>query len=363
MFDSSINNALFTLIFWLILLAAWIVSVLWVYNNLKTRKINSAQKLLWQLFALVPIIGILTYIMTLNENLDEPKPESQSTPSPFRAIKGAIQGLSPNNGSHGTLPPPTSDDKEQPTRLPYAPSNEKPLSQHGTRTPMASYRLELMEQSSGSLLGSNQLNYGSNQIGRAHPSNIIINNDGSVSKAHAMLEVEDTKLLLRNLTEASYTWVNNQRLKPNETISIQVGDTLRFGDTRLKVDGPPLPIYATRPAPAQQKPLVVSPPPQPQSLCMLESISGPHLGESFSITEFPAEIGREHDCIVNLPNDLSVSRRHAIIYLDGGQLHLKDNNSSRGTMVFANQIEQAKLNIGDELEIGESILLVTKIQL
>ena len=63
-------------------------------------------------------------------------------------------------------------------------------------------------------------------------------------------------------------------------------------------------------------------------------------------------IGRGEGCEVRLP-DLSVSSRHASIRQRGGEYVIVDEGSLNGTYVNRRRVESAKLEDGDEVQIGK----------
>lgn len=68
-----------------------------------------------------------------------------------------------------------------------------------------------------------------------------------------------------------------------------------------------------------------------------------------------AIIGRESTCDIPLPNDTTVSRRHAVLTQAGDDWKLKDENSSNGTFVNGAKISEQILKTGDEVRIGETV--------
>jgi hypothetical protein len=79
---------------------------------------------------------------------------------------------------------------------------------------------------------------------------------------------------------------------------------------------------------------------------------GGRAGETF----FPAGertlIGRSPDCDVFL-DDVTVSRRHAVLVDRGGTFMIEDEGSLNGTFLNRRRIESAQLSDGDEVQIGK----------
>jgi pSer/pThr/pTyr-binding forkhead associated (FHA) protein len=89
-------------------------------------------------------------------------------------------------------------------------------------------------------------------------------------------------------------------------------------------------------------------------------ISGPALvvrsgggraGETFH-PEGETTIGRSPDCGIFL-DDVTVSRRHAVLTERDGGFFIADQGSLNGTFVNRKRVESALLEDGDELQIGK----------
>jgi pSer/pThr/pTyr-binding forkhead associated (FHA) protein len=94
----------------------------------------------------------------------------------------------------------------------------------------------------------------------------------------------------------------------------------------------------------------------------VESIEGPALvvrsgggrsGEVFALQAGSTTIGRSPDCDVFL-DDVTVSRRHAVVTEKDGSFVLEDQGSLNGTFLNRSRIdEQAPLTDDDEVQIGK----------
>ena len=72
-------------------------------------------------------------------------------------------------------------------------------------------------------------------------------------------------------------------------------------------------------------------------------------------------IGRlaEHEIILD---DVTVSRNHAVIDIEGTKSQITDNDSTNGIYINNSLIsESSELNSGDKLQIGKFQLLFTKV--
>jgi pSer/pThr/pTyr-binding forkhead associated (FHA) protein len=93
----------------------------------------------------------------------------------------------------------------------------------------------------------------------------------------------------------------------------------------------------------------------------VEGIEGPALvvrsgggrsGEVFALKEGSTTIGRSPDCDVFL-DDVTVSRRHAVVTEKDGSFVIEDQGSLNGTFLNRHRIEQAPLTADDEVQIGK----------
>jgi Protein of unknown function (DUF3662)/FHA domain len=80
-------------------------------------------------------------------------------------------------------------------------------------------------------------------------------------------------------------------------------------------------------------------------------------GTSLPIGRSPIVIGRLPECGVVL-SDTNVSRRHAQVVMDDGEIMVSDLGSTNGTFVNGRRITRAAIRPGDELSIGTSRLHV-----
>jgi pSer/pThr/pTyr-binding forkhead associated (FHA) protein len=84
--------------------------------------------------------------------------------------------------------------------------------------------------------------------------------------------------------------------------------------------------------------------------------SGPNAGTTILLDKDLTRAGRSPDSDVFL-NDITVSRRHAEVFREGGRFIIKDAGSLNGTYVNRERVETAELSGGDELQIGKFKLL------
>ena len=90
-------------------------------------------------------------------------------------------------------------------------------------------------------------------------------------------------------------------------------------------------------------------------LVVIYAPSSNQLGKRFSLGEGAVRIGRGMENDVVLQSD-SVSRRHARIEVRGGGYRVVDMASTNGTYVNDEIVDDAQLNRGDQIKIGDTIL-------
>jgi pSer/pThr/pTyr-binding forkhead associated (FHA) protein len=93
----------------------------------------------------------------------------------------------------------------------------------------------------------------------------------------------------------------------------------------------------------------------------VEGVEGPALvvragggrsGEAFLLRREQTTVGRSPDCDIFL-DDVTVSRRHAVISEQDGRFFVEDLGSLNGTFLNRHRIEQSPLSDDDEVQIGK----------
>jgi pSer/pThr/pTyr-binding forkhead associated (FHA) protein len=90
---------------------------------------------------------------------------------------------------------------------------------------------------------------------------------------------------------------------------------------------------------------------QPGEVPTLVVTRGPDAGTRHPLTEPETRIGRHPDAHVFL-DDVTVSRRHALVTLVDGHVVLTDQASLNGTYVEGERVDSRVLAHGDELQVG-----------
>ena len=83
---------------------------------------------------------------------------------------------------------------------------------------------------------------------------------------------------------------------------------------------------------------------------------GGRAGEQFPLERRQTTIGRTPDCDIFF-DDVTVSRRHAIVAKGAGSFTIEDLGSLNGTFLNRRRIERAELENGDEVQIGKYRLI------
>jgi hypothetical protein len=90
----------------------------------------------------------------------------------------------------------------------------------------------------------------------------------------------------------------------------------------------------------------------PPGTALLAVRRGPNAGSRFLLDSDLTLVGRHPDSDIFL-DDVTVSRRHAEFYRQGGRFTVRDVGSLNGTYVNRERIEEASLNQGDEVQVGK----------
>jgi hypothetical protein len=90
----------------------------------------------------------------------------------------------------------------------------------------------------------------------------------------------------------------------------------------------------------------------PPGTALLVVRRGPNAGSRFLLDSDLTLVGRHPESDIFL-DDVTVSRRHAEFYRDGGRFSVRDVGSLNGTYVNRERIEETDLSSGDEVQVGK----------
>ena len=83
---------------------------------------------------------------------------------------------------------------------------------------------------------------------------------------------------------------------------------------------------------------------------------GGRTGETYALEKQQTTIGRSPDCDIFL-DDVTVSRRHAVVGRGDATFTIEDLGSLNGTFLNRSRIERGDLENGDEVQIGKYRLI------
>lgn len=101
-------------------------------------------------------------------------------------------------------------------------------------------------------------------------------------------------------------------------------------------------------------PTVESEPATPAEPAFLLMIAGDELGRKFPLAPGETTIGRSGANKICIDHT-SASRQHAVVISDASGLHIRDNQSTNGTLVNDHWIEEVELKPGDLIRIGTTV--------
>ena len=94
----------------------------------------------------------------------------------------------------------------------------------------------------------------------------------------------------------------------------------------------------------------------PQHQFVLRVVKGPQIGMVYRLGNAPMSVGRNPQCDIFL-NDMTVSRKHAVVEVSNSGTVIRDQDSFNGVWVNNKNVFERKLADGDVIQIGEFCLL------
>ncbi len=198
---------------------------------------------------------------------------------------------------------------------------------------------------------SYQLNEGDNTIGRS-PDNDMVVEDTAISRRHALVRVQDDRIVLVDLGSSGGTAVGGGRL---EGKVVPAGGVVTVGQTPLRV------VQIEAQDQLEQGTMsgatIVDTPSGGSAVLIAQS--GPDSGRSFNLSEGDNSIGRDPSSDVLLSDD-SVSRRHSLIRVEADRIQVFDLGSRSGTVVDGELIQGHELTADDTISIGRSEIVLMR---
>src|SRR5438876_9575807 len=91
----------------------------------------------------------------------------------------------------------------------------------------------------------------------------------------------------------------------------------------------------------------------------LRVLAGPYNGQEFTFDQHDTFlIGRSENAHLYLPEDRFFSRHHCLLEISPPRCFLRDLGSTNGTFVNGQRVREAFLKSGDQIQGGETVLLV-----
>jgi pSer/pThr/pTyr-binding forkhead associated (FHA) protein len=196
------------------------------------------------------------------------------------------------------------------------------------------------------------LHPGENSIGRENVDVLLL--DGTVSRRHARLTLEEGQVWLEDEGSTNGTRVGGQQIPAGERRAVRDGDELRFGSVTLRLALPEgLSGAGTDGETREAEDALLPTGPAYGRLVAAD-------GTEFLLREGKTTVGRrsENDLVVS--NDPYVSGRHAEIACGPSGCVVIDVGSTNGSFLHDERLaphQPQALAPGDELRLGRSVFL------
>ena len=107
-------------------------------------------------------------------------------------------------------------------------------------------------------------------------------------------------------------------------------------------------------------PLVSSNNSDEEPLFLLSLLNNELMSSSWKLINKEYNIGRSSENSIIL-DDITVSRKHALLLVSKENIKIVDNNSTNGIYVNNEIISDYELRSGDKIQVGKYILLLTEV--
>ncbi len=167
-------------------------------------------------------------------------------------------------------------------------------------------------------------------IGKNKTNSLVIDAP-SISDKHAEIVQQNRKMLIRDLGAEKGIFINGVRVIGEHPLS--PGNIIKLGDVELEIVDPKH---------------VSAPPAEEEAEWKLLATASWMNGQTFEVRGSMV-LGRDSACDIAIPVE-HLSRRHAELSVQGARLVVKDLDSSNGTFVNGERVEEATLKPGDKLK-------------
>jgi ABC-type multidrug transport system ATPase subunit/sulfur carrier protein ThiS len=212
------------------------------------------------------------------------------------------------------------------------------------------------------------------RVGRHPTKSHLVLDDPEASREHARLWVEDTQVLVENLSTTNGTYVNDRRIDQS---ALRLGDRIRFGVNspcvfvyrvgRPEAPSPAVPVEARQPIqPKRETHPVEAPAVRPvKTVVFREGEEAPPpnarfqlILDQYAVRDIPLISSRVQLGSAAGPGKVqiehpTVSELHAeLIFGRAGTAVLHDRGSKNGTFVNGERIQERVLREGDVIQLG-----------
>ncbi len=184
---------------------------------------------------------------------------------------------------------------------------------------------------------------GSYRIGASDDADVVIKDKG-LADVHATLHVKGNEMSISIDNEARLVSVNGKLVKQNK--EVRPNDLIIMAQVHLKV------LDSVEEEEDDNRTRIRMALPK----FVLRGVSGAYFGKTFPLRGATV-LGRHSECHVCINAD-GISRKHAQITVEADGLTVKDLGSSNGTYVNGDKVEEAHLNVGDEVKLDNLRFLI-----
>jgi pSer/pThr/pTyr-binding forkhead associated (FHA) protein len=188
-------------------------------------------------------------------------------------------------------------------------------------------------------------------IGRKEGNTIRLT-ERNISREHCRIQRSNGSYVIHDLGSYNGVVINGQRIAGES--QVKPGDEIRIGDYTLllQTEAAERPTEKIEVDEATRQAITAA----PKSPARLFVLTAPVAGAEFALPERgELRIGRAPELDVTLDHR-SVSREHAKLVCDAGEVRVLDRGSVNGVVVNGEKVSDARLAPGDVIELGDVLL-------